>query len=148
MYASPASLLRLPTPRRRVTQGKICACGVGTPASDAPAERGRPLVWSCGAGMPASDATAGQGHPEATILRILGALKERAIHWGLRLRVFYAVSRGHPPPRRRDMYRPSIHTVCKILHMKTTLKLKMNMLRVHLELESLVVETLWFQLQT
>jgi hypothetical protein len=45
-----------------------------------------------------------------------------------------AVSAGHPPPRRRDTYRPSIHTVCKILHMKMTLKLKINMLWVHLGL--------------
>jgi hypothetical protein len=79
MYASPVSLLGLPPPRRRVNQGKF-----------APAERGRPpelllrsgtrlLVRSCGAWTPARAAPAESGRPEATVWRILRALKERVI---------------------------------------------------------------------
>jgi hypothetical protein len=48
----------------------------------------------------ASDTPAGQERPEATVegdpLKIAPAASD-------------AVSAGHPPPRRRDTYRPSIH---------------------------------------
>jgi hypothetical protein len=72
--------------------GKICSCGEGTPASDAPAGRGPPLVRSCGAGTPARAAPVERGRPlelllqggaetpEATVWRILGASNERVIH--------------------------------------------------------------------
>jgi hypothetical protein len=65
-----------------VTRGKYAPEGGDTPPpSDAPAERGHPLVCSCGAGTPASDAPAGRGHPVATVWQFLGALKGRVI-WG------------------------------------------------------------------
>jgi hypothetical protein len=67
-------------------------------------------------------APAERGRPEATVWRILSALKK-----GLRLRASDAASAVHPPPRRRDTYR-------KILLMKTTLKLKINMSREYQEL--------------
>jgi hypothetical protein len=68
--------------------GKKCACGSGTPASDAPAGRGHPQVVSFGAGMPASDASAERGIPPVIFLRGRDA----------RRRIFPL---GHPPPRRR-----------------------------------------------
>jgi hypothetical protein len=62
MYASPASLLRLPAPRRRLTWGKFTPAGHGRPPvmrlrgrdarQYAPAEWGCPLVCSWGAGTP------------------------------------------------------------------------------------------------
>jgi hypothetical protein len=89
MYASPVSLLSLPPPRRLVNRGKFAPAGRGRPlvillwGGDgrwcAPAERGHLPELLPRTGTPARDAPARRGCPEATVWRILGALKERVI---------------------------------------------------------------------
>jgi hypothetical protein len=89
--------------------GKICSGGEGTAASALLRSGDARQSCSFGEGMPARASPAERGRPEATVWRILCTLKERVNHWGLRLRVSYAASTGHPPPERRYTYRPSKH---------------------------------------
>jgi hypothetical protein len=63
MYASQASLLRLPPPRRRVTRGKFAFAG-----------RGRPLVIHLRSGTPASVLLKG-GTPRGDSLAYFGRSK-------------------------------------------------------------------------
>jgi hypothetical protein len=81
MYASLASLLRLPPPRKKVTRGKFAPAGQGCLLVMHPT----PAGVLCGAGTPASDALAGRGRPEATVWRILGTLKGQVIRGALGL---------------------------------------------------------------
>jgi hypothetical protein len=45
MHASPASLLRLSPPRRRMNRGEKCSCVTGTPASAAAVPAGVFKFW-------------------------------------------------------------------------------------------------------
>jgi hypothetical protein len=81
MYASPVSLLLLPPPRRRVNRGKFAPAGRGLPL----VMLLRPLVHSCGVGTPARDAPAERGRPPELLLRGGNARRQQfGGYWELR----------------------------------------------------------------
>jgi hypothetical protein len=130
-----------PPPRRRVRN--FCSCGEGMPASDAPVGRGWPLVRSCGVGKPARAAPAERGFPPELLLRGGDAWRRQSGGFWVLWKSGWSIEdctcgRLMPPPRVTLLLGVGIHTgqanICQIFHMKTTLKLKINMLRAHLGL--------------
>jgi hypothetical protein len=97
-------------------QGQICSCGAGTSTSDAPAVRGCPeeavwrifatLLWEAYPRRRGGDPTPWRNDAPS----LAGAFKNLL---NIKTPASTVFSPGHPPPRGRETYRPSIHRYVK-----------------------------------